>query len=81
MSDRHYLTPEEEVLQRMVQDAGSPQAAARSIIERLEALEAAVAAIEQRTAAPEAMAEPALDPVDGLTHDTDEGQDAEGERE
>jgi hypothetical protein len=46
-----YLTPDEEKLMRMLrQSGGSPQGAAESLLERLEALEAAVADLEQRGA-------------------------------
>jgi hypothetical protein len=44
-----YLTPDEEKLMRMLrQSGGSPQGAAENLLERLEALEAAVADLEQR---------------------------------
>ena len=55
-----YLTPDEEKLMRMLrQSGGSPQGAAENLLERLEALEAAVADLEQRTAEEPAADEPA----------------------
>jgi hypothetical protein len=46
MPDGPYLTPDELTLQRMLSTAATPEAAGRSLIERLQALEAAVAAVE-----------------------------------
>ena len=51
MPDGPYLTPDELTLQRMLSSAPTPEAAGRSLIERLQALEAAVAAVEQSAAA------------------------------
>ena len=41
---------DEDALVRMIRDAGSPEAAGRGLIERLEALEASVAELERRAA-------------------------------
>ena len=41
---------DEDALVRMIRDAGSPEAAGRGLIERLEALEASVAQLERRAA-------------------------------
>jgi len=47
MPDGPYATPDEQALMRMINQAGSPQAAGQSLVERLEALEAAVAELER----------------------------------
>jgi hypothetical protein len=47
MPDGPYVTPDEETLLRMIRNAGSPQSAGASLIDRLAALEAAVAALEE----------------------------------
>jgi hypothetical protein len=60
MPDGPYATPDEERVLRMIDTAGSPQDAGRSLIARLEALEAAVAALEAQ-AQPEPAAEAAED--------------------
>jgi hypothetical protein len=54
-----YLSPEEENLVRMVRESGSPHGAARDLLARIEALEAAVAAAqaEQEADAEEASPE------------------------
>ena len=48
MPDGPYATPDEERLMRMLQAAGSPEDAGLHLLARLEALEAAVAALEAR---------------------------------
>ena len=48
MPDGPYATPDEERVLRMIDASGSPQDAGRNLIARLEALEAAVAALEAR---------------------------------
>lgn len=47
MPDGPFPTPDELALGRMIRNAGSPETAGRSLIERLEALEAAVDALER----------------------------------
>ena len=61
MPDGPYATPDEERVLRMIDTSGSPQEAGRNLIARLEALEAAVAALEAR-AQPEPAAEAIPDP-------------------
>jgi hypothetical protein len=46
MPDGPIPTPPEETLLRMLADSGSPQAAGRDLVGRLEALEAEIAALE-----------------------------------
>jgi hypothetical protein len=46
MPDGPYPTPDEERLMRMLHESGTPEAAGATLIARLEALEAAVAALE-----------------------------------
>ena len=46
MPDGPYLTPDEETLVRMIREAGSSGSAGASLVDRLTALEAAVAALE-----------------------------------
>lgn len=48
MPDGPYATPDEERLMRMLHAAGSPEDAGQHLLARLEALEAAVAALEAR---------------------------------
>ena len=50
MPDGPYLTPDEESLQRMLAEGGTPEGAAWSLIGRLEALEEAVASLEAQAA-------------------------------
>jgi hypothetical protein len=47
MPDGPYLTPEESALMRMLRESGGPEQAGSSLVARLEALEAAVAALEE----------------------------------
>jgi len=46
MPDGPYATPDEERLLRMLRSAGTPEDAGQNLLARLEALEAAVAALE-----------------------------------
>jgi hypothetical protein len=62
------MTPEQEAVWKMVEKAGSPQAAAQDLVSRLVALEEAVARLEQAEGAAEgvepegAPAEPKSEP-------------------
>ena len=47
------MNRDEDALVRMIRNAGSPEAAGQGLIERLEALEAAVAELERRSAGTE----------------------------
>jgi hypothetical protein len=51
MSHNPHLAQDQEALGRMIRDAGSPEAAAGSLLDRIQALEEAVTALEQSVAA------------------------------
>ena len=62
MPDGPYPTPDEENVLRMIREAGSPQSAGASLVDRLMALEAAVAALEQTLPPSEETSEPTREP-------------------
>ena len=64
MPDGPYATPDEERVLRMIDTSGSPQDAGRDLIARLEALEAAVAALEARV-----QPEPSAETAEGASAD------------